>query len=91
MIFPFKTPTMKVQFIQITNEGEHKAEGQAYTDKNGKVQYTTDVSPLIKHELREYGILYNGKTWYPEDGEAFLKKLPLKYSGSRFLAKVIEE
>lgn len=81
---------MRVQFFKITNEGKQQAEGQAYIDKNGKVQFTADVSPMVERELREYGILFKGKTWYPDEGEEFLKKLPFKYSGSRFRAKIIE-
>lgn len=81
---------MKVQFLRTTNDGEQKADGQAYLDKNGEVKFTTDASPSIQPELREFGILYNGKTWYPKDGREFLKMLPLQYSGSRFRAKIID-
>ena len=79
---------MRVQFLRTTDDGEQKAEGEAYIDRNGKVRL--DVPTWTQRELRKYGILYSGKTWYPEDGEEFLNKLPFKYSGSRFRANLIE-
>jgi hypothetical protein len=49
-----------------------------------------NVSEPLQMELQQFGILYGGKTYYPPDGEDFMKVLPL-LSGSYFMIRLYRD
>ncbi|HYF37520.1 MAG TPA: hypothetical protein VD994_19620 [Prosthecobacter sp.] len=49
-------------------------------------------SPSSQEGAELHGIIgEGGRRYYPKDGEAFLRNLPLEYSGSSFVSAVIIE
>lgn len=70
-----------IQFYKTNFDGTQEKLGQASLSTEGRVNFR-NVPPTIVSELIEFGILYGGKRFFPEDGQAFLDLLPAEYSGS---------
>lgn len=80
---------MIVEIFEVQSDGTKKEFGKAVL-KDGQVLFEGLDGSQIR-ELEEYGILFNGKEFFPTDGKAFMKLLPLYFSGSRVRAEVAEE
>jgi len=79
---------MIVQFYKTKNDGTQEEIGTAELE-NERVVFS-DMNSFMKDELRDFGILYNGRKYFPEEGLEFLKVLPKVFSGSMFRAERIE-
>jgi len=77
-----------IQFFEI-QDGERVEAGRALMEDDRVVFENVDGETV--QELYDYGILFGGETYFPEDGEEFLNKLPEKYSGLRFRAEKVDE
>ena len=77
-----------IRFLRTRVDGTQEQIGTARL-VNGRVVFS-DLPAVLTEELQEFGILYNGKAFFPEDGQAFLDGLPAAYSGSIFRAEEVE-
>jgi hypothetical protein len=48
-------------------------------------------SPNLQSAAEELGEASGGRRYYPKDGEAFLRALPIAYSSSTFVAAILTE
>lgn len=76
---------MVIQFFKTKDNGEQEEKGRVKL-VNGRVTFD-GIPGYFLEEWQEFGVLHNGETYFPEDGEKFLEVLPAVYTGSKFRAE----
>ena len=80
---------MKVEIYSYdTDQRKHRLSETWTLDKNG---YAICDRASEQEAMEMHGIPYEGKMYYPRDGEAFLRYMPWEYTNCSFVHAVFVE